>query len=177
MKSEWRNVKFELALFRDTGTYILKAVEPILDRLDEDIAKTQTIATSPFVTFFQQEVNNQRTTLYRIQETIELWCKLQKSWLYLQPIFFSDDIVREMPTYGSKYQQVDRQWRAIMQNTHTLPLVNDACFQTRLKENFQMMIEQLDQVIKGLNDFLNRKRSAFPRFFFLSNEELLQILA
>lgn len=40
MKSEWRNVKFELTIFRDTGAYILKGVEPILDRLDEDIAKT-----------------------------------------------------------------------------------------------------------------------------------------
>jgi dynein heavy chain len=40
MKSEWRNIRFELMLFRDTGAYILKAVEPVLDKLDEDIAKT-----------------------------------------------------------------------------------------------------------------------------------------
>ena len=40
MKSEWRTIKFEVTLFRDTGVYILKAVEPILDKLDEDIAKT-----------------------------------------------------------------------------------------------------------------------------------------
>ena len=40
MKSEWRNIKFDLTVFRDTGAYILKGVEPVLDRLDEDIAKT-----------------------------------------------------------------------------------------------------------------------------------------
>jgi dynein heavy chain len=54
MKSDWRTIKFENLLFRDTGCYILKAVEPIMDKLDEDIAKTLSISSSPFVKFLEK---------------------------------------------------------------------------------------------------------------------------
>ena len=46
-----------------------------------------------------------------------------------------------------------------------------------MKETLQRHNEVLDQIQKSLEDYLETKRIAFPRFYFLSNEELLQILA
>jgi dynein heavy chain len=92
MKDEWKYVRFELQGFRDSGTHVLKGAEPIWDMLDDHIMKTITIASSPYIKFLQSEVNYWKYTLVKVQEILEEWTKTQRGWLYLWPIFSSEDI-------------------------------------------------------------------------------------
>ncbi len=108
---------------------------------------------------------------------MEEWVLCQRSWLYLEPIFSSDDIMRQLPVEGKRYQTMDRMWRKIMQNAKSEPKVISFCSDNRLLENFRECNKLLDQVQKGLSDYLETKRIAFPRFYFLSDDELLEILS
>ena len=85
--------------------------------------------------------------------------------------------MKQMPAEGTKFKQVDGTWREILAQVHAAPKCTTVSKTDRMLERFEDANVLLDQINKGLSAYLETKRLFFSRFFFLSNDELLEILA
>uniref|UniRef100_A0A4W3JLB2 Dynein axonemal heavy chain 6 n=1 Tax=Callorhinchus milii TaxID=7868 RepID=A0A4W3JLB2_CALMI len=111
-------------------------------------------------------VDDWQRLLSLFSQTLDEWLTCQRNWLYLESIFSAPDIQRQLPAEARMFTQVDKSWKEIMRRVNRLPIA------LRANNN-----ELLDQIQKCLEAYLESKRVIFPRFYFLSNDELLEILA
>ncbi|XP_066527086.1 dynein axonemal heavy chain 1 [Hoplias malabaricus] len=177
MQHEWSSVVFEVLPYKETGTYILKSPDEASQLLDDHIVMTQSMSFSPYKKPFEERISTWESTLRMTQDVLEEWLTCQRSWLYLEPIFSSDDINRQLPLEGKRYQTMERTWRKVMKAANDNRKVIDLCPDARLLDNLRDCNKLLEQVQKGLSEYLETKRGAFPRFYFLSDDELLEILS
>lgn len=127
MQNEWDKMILDILPYKDTGTGVLKGVDDINAVLDEQITMTQTILFSAFKGPFEQQIEEWNTKLLLISEVLEVWMSVQRSWLYLQPIFESPDINRQLPAEGKKFATVDKNWRQTMSTAKGDIKVIDFC--------------------------------------------------
>ena len=70
---------------------------------------------SPYFKAFEVEVCDWETQLARIQSILEIWLRVQHHWLYLEPIFTTEDIIMQMPAEAKMFKDVDTCWRNVME--------------------------------------------------------------
>ena len=118
--------------------------------------------------------------LNTISDVIDVWLIVQRKWMYLESIFNgSEDIRQQLNEEAKKFDKTNNNYRKIMESAQRTPNVHQCCVKaeggSRLSD-LKNISAELDKCEKSLRNYLETKRNSFPRFYFISSEDLLFIL-
>eukprot|EP00049_Salpingoeca_infusionum_P016632 m.342064 g.342064 ORF g.342064 m.342064 type:complete len:4133 (+) comp16119_c0_seq2:317-12715(+) len=178
VEDAWKNTEFPVVPYRDSkDVFILGGLDDVQVLLDDSQVNISTIAGSRHVGPIKDRVEDWQRQLKLFSETLEEWLVCQRNWLYLESIFSAPDIQRQLPSEAKMFMEVDKSFKDAMRRTAAFPNAIRAGCTPGFLERFKKNNVLLEQIQRCLEDYLESKRMVFSRFFFLSNDELLEILS
>jgi len=146
MQAAWNGQDFLLPQFKATSTCYISGFEDAVQMLDEHIVTAQAMQFSPFKKPFEEEIERWSAQLMVVSDTLEEWIKCQGQWMYLQPIFDSPDIMKQLPQETKRFKSVDSTWRQQINVAKAAPAILTVCGKDGLKEKFQEANKNLEIV-------------------------------
>uniref|UniRef100_A0A8C8ZZR2 Dynein axonemal heavy chain 2 n=1 Tax=Prolemur simus TaxID=1328070 RepID=A0A8C8ZZR2_PROSS len=172
----WQVTQLDIVPYKDKGHHRLRGTEEVFQALEDNQVALSTMKASRFVKAFEKDVDHWERCLSLILEVIEMVLTVQRQWMYLENIFLGEDIRKQLPSESASFDQVNSNWKSIMDRMNKN---NNALQSTHYPGLLEKLIEMntiLEDIQKSLDMYLETKRHIFPRFYFLSNDDLLEIL-
>lgn len=179
VRNRWMKQGLELVLFQNR-TRLIKGWDDLFTTLDDHISGLALMKSSPYfraVREFQEEGKLWEDRLTMLRAAFDAWVDVQRRWVYLEGILFgSSDIKAQLPTEWSRFKSVDTEFIALMRRISSKPFAIEVLNIDNLQRTLERLGNLMNVIQRALGEYLTKQRTDFSRFYFLGDDDLLEIM-
>jgi dynein heavy chain len=156
---------------------LLRMGDEDFEALEADMLTVGSMVASRY-DFWKKDTTRWQKELSTLGDVMLTLTELQRMYSYLEPLFIqSAEVKKELPETAEHFAKVDVSIKSSLQAMwKKRNAIQAANIEGTLAGLTEALAEQ-EQCKKALVDFLNNKRLVFPRFYFVSEADLLDILS
>ncbi|KAL2914266.1 hypothetical protein HK105_206212 [Polyrhizophydium stewartii] len=151
---------------------LIKDWKETLTQIGDNQSLLSSLKDSPYFKNFAEKAHSWEQKLAELDEYLRQLNTVQRRWVYLEPIFSRG----ALPSEQGRFSRIDEDFRSIIGSVSADPRIVSVVGFPSIRSILLALVDQLERCQKALNEFLEQKRAKFARFYFIGDEDLLEIL-
>ena len=184
ISANWTVFEFETKPYaRVNGVSLMEIIEDQYAILEDNMQHIQTMSRNRFKDYYEKEIDQWKSDLNWINEVNTALSQTQATWTFLESLFIgSEEIKNALPEDTKNFEQIHKEVITILQKgAEVKSILKFSTYKfdgtKHVFEWLKNILERLSVCEKSLNVFMDSKKSVFPRFYFISSVDLLDILS
>jgi dynein heavy chain 1, cytosolic len=179
VRDRWMKQELELVLYQNR-VRLIRGWDELFATLDDHMGGLILMRSSPYyrsVREFQEEGKLWEDRLTKLRTAFDSWVDVQRRWVYLEGILFgSSDIKAQLPSEWSRFKSVDSEFIQLMRRIANRPFAMEALNIENLQRTLERLGNLMGVIQRALGEYLEKQRRDFSRFYFLGDDDLLEII-
>ena len=155
-------------------------VEPLgktLQDVDHNLLSLCQLLRHPCVEGIRDKVLDLAQKLNKATLVLKAWQPFQAHWIIVSTLFKQAAIRSRFPNKQSMFSHISRKWAAIVRHVRSNTRLLAVCSYETLSEDLEECNSELEMILIAVKKYIDDKRQAIPRLYYLSDDEVLTLLA
>ncbi|CCD23572.1 dynein heavy chain NDAI_0B05390 [Naumovozyma dairenensis CBS 421] len=176
IKRFWETAQYTFSA-NMVGIRIVQEWDGLQDACITDLDELSAMKNSRYFNIFEQTSLDLEAKLTEFSLLQSSWIECQFYWLDLYGIIGkTEEMQKLLPLETTKFRNVTQEFKSFTARVASFTAALDTLHIPNVLTLLQNILDSLFLIKSSLNDFLEKQRKLFPRFYFLGNEDLLKLI-
>ncbi|XP_075240849.1 dynein beta chain, ciliary-like isoform X3 [Convolutriloba macropyga] len=157
--------------------FLLDKCEEVFEKLESHQVELERMRHNKDAGSFLDEIIKWQSILQDIESVVKVWLKAQDMWLKLDEIFAKSEIATVLPKEAILFSSLNKNFRTLMRATAHKPNILQCCFYKGIRKTLEKMFDNFEFCHSSLLRNLEKRKSRFSRFYFLSDDDVITLIA